>query len=55
VIDERRNGSEIIINTPEICPSCQTKLEKERDKVRYYCPNSFFCKAQIIEKLIYSV
>lgn len=40
---------------PIYCPSCKTKVMKDEDKVRYYCPNSFDCPAQHIEKLIFAV
>lgn len=55
VITETRNWNEFSIDTPIFCPSCHTKLEKDIDKVRYYCPNTLWCRAQIIEKLINSV
>jgi len=43
------------ILTPEFCPSCRTKLEKDNDKVRIYCPNHYGCKEQIKQKIINSV
>ena len=32
---------------PEFCPSCETRIVKDEDKVRYYCPNSYACPAQM--------
>lgn len=55
VIKETRNWNEIEINPPEFCPSCSTKVLKDTDKVRYYCPNHKWCEAQIKQKIIYSV
>lgn len=40
---------------PENCPSCQTQVCRDDDAVRYYCPNTYACPAQIQEKLIYAV
>ncbi|USN58649.1 MAG: hypothetical protein H6767_00570 [Candidatus Peribacteria bacterium] len=43
------------ITVPENCPSCSTKIVKDEDKVRYYCPNHRACSAQIKEQLAYTV
>lgn len=40
---------------PEFCPSCWTKLLRDNEKVRLYCPNHLNCPEQIKQKLIYSV
>lgn len=55
VIKEARNWEEQTIEVPTNCPSCNTKIEKYEDKVRYYCPNSTWCIAQISGKIIYAV
>lgn len=55
VIKELRNGNEIDIITPKVCPSCWTEILKDVDKVRFYCPNHLNCPEQIKQKLIYSV
>ena len=47
------NGEEIL--PPESCPSCGAKVVKDEDKVRYYCPNSSNCPAQMIEKFAFAV
>jgi DNA ligase (NAD+) len=43
------------IKTPKICPSCQSEVLKDDDKVRYYCPNSYACPDQMKEKLAFAV
>ena len=44
-----------IISAPTNCPSCNTKILKDDEKVRYYCPNNLECFEQIKHKLIYAV
>lgn len=55
VIKETRNGNEIEVQTPEVCPSCGTWLLRDNEKVRFYCPNNLNCPEQIKQKLIHSV
>ncbi|MDD3646073.1 MAG: NAD-dependent DNA ligase LigA [Candidatus Gracilibacteria bacterium] len=43
------------ITPPEFCPSCETKVQKDEDKVRYYCPNKVDCPAQHHEMLTFAV
>ena len=43
------------IKVPEICPSCNTEIIKDDEKVRFYCPNAESCPAQVVEKLIFAV
>ena len=45
----------IDIFPPKFCPSCETFVQKDEDKVRFYCPNSIDCPAQHTEKLIFAV
>ena len=40
---------------PVNCPSCNSIVLKDEDKVRYYCPNFNACPKQVAEKLIWSV
>lgn len=40
---------------PENCPSCNSEVLKDEEKVRYYCPNSDWCFEQKKHKLIYAV
>ena len=48
-------NSEKIIFPPINCPSCETEVLKDDEKVRYYCPNSLNCFEQKKHKLIYAV
>jgi DNA ligase (NAD+) len=43
------------IHPPKLCPSCQNKVLKDDDKVRYYCPNNYGCPAQMREKIAFAV
>ncbi len=43
------------IRAPEFCPSCETRVIKDEDKVRYYCPNKLDCPAQHHEMLTFAV
>lgn len=40
---------------PKLCPSCQTIVKKDDDKVRYYCSNDIDCPAKHHEKLTFAV
>ncbi len=40
---------------PKYCPSCETEVRKDDDKVRYYCPNDIDCPAKHHEKLTFAV
>lgn len=40
---------------PKNCPSCNTEVIKDDEKVRYYCPNSTWCFEQKKHKIIYAV
>ena len=46
VLTELRDGSEKIVNSPELCPICSTRLEQDEWKVAIYCPNKH-CPAKI--------
>lgn len=46
VITEVRTGKEEKVGPPLHCPSCETLLEKEVDKVVVFCPNRVTCPAQ---------
>ena len=43
------------IKPPQNCPSCWNDIQKDEDKVRFYCPNSVTCPKQREETLIYAV
>ncbi|EKE27061.1 MAG: hypothetical protein ACD_4C00067G0003 [uncultured bacterium (gcode 4)] len=51
-IKEVRTWNETIVNPPEICPSCDTRLKKDEWKVAWYCPNKKLCPAQTLWSLI---
>ena len=55
VVTEGRDGSEIDIKVPEVCPSCWEWVYKDDDKVRYYCANHAACPVQLWEKLAWSI
>lgn len=46
VITEVRTGNEEKVGPPLYCPSCETLLAKEADKVVVFCPNRATCPAQ---------
>jgi len=41
----------IEVDLPERCPSCRTRLEWQNDFLR--CPNSTFCRCQVIQGIVY--
>ncbi len=55
VIEEARDWNEVFIEIPTHCPSCQTQIKKDDNKVRYYCPNYDYCPEQGKQKLIHAV
>ncbi len=40
---------------PENCPSCNFEIKKDKEKVRFYCPNQYGCPAQMREKIAFAV
>lgn len=53
-MEDIRDGSEVAIEFPSLCPSCQTKLIKQESEAAWRCPY-ISCPAQIIQKLIFHV
>jgi DNA ligase (NAD+) len=53
-VEALRDGTETAWTMPPNCPSCGTKLapSKEAD-VDLRCPNSRYCRKQVIERIIY--
>jgi DNA ligase (NAD+) len=51
-IPEDRDGSEIVIEPPTHCPSCQTELEVRGTGEERWCPN-LQCPAQITRRLMH--
>lgn len=54
VIKERRDGTQIPFQMPDICPICGSKLVRKETESAYYCENTF-CDARNIEGLIHFV
>ncbi len=54
-IVESRNGEEIKVEIPTECPICSWKVVRDDEKIRYYCTNKYWCKAQVAGSLIYAV
>lgn len=52
VIIESRTGKELVVDPPELCPSCQTLIIRDTGKVAWYCPNKKLCPAQTLGSLI---
>lgn len=55
VILDRRNGSELVIETPTNCPVCLSAVRKEKDGVDLFCTGGVFCEPQAIAKLVHFV
>lgn len=51
---ELRTGKEKKVVYPTHCPSCKSKLIREKDEAAWRCPNPE-CKAQILGKLVFHV
>ena len=39
------------IRYPAVCPSCGSPLQNIQGEVKWFCPNKFSCKAQLVEAL----
>jgi DNA ligase (NAD+) len=46
VMTEVRNGTELLVARPTLCPSCGSALTQDSGKVVLYCPNALLCPAQ---------
>ena len=53
-VKEARTGIEQIIEFPEFCPSCNTKLQRTGEEAAWRCLN-FYCPAQMYERLVHYV
>ena len=49
--EERRGSSEDEIIFPEICPECNSKLEKLESESNYFCTNYIDCRPQAIGRI----
>jgi DNA ligase (NAD+) len=54
IVEGRKEWAEPLL-PPELCPSCSTSVVKDDEKVRFYCPNASWCRAQISEQLAFAV
>ena len=51
-IDDKNRGlEEDEIAFPNICPECDTTLEKHKSEANYFCPNSLNCRPQAIGRI----
>lgn len=55
IISVATHGEWEYISPPINCPSCWNEICKDEQKVRYYCPNTYWCPAQMREKLAFAV
>ena len=49
-----RTGNERVIHPPELCPVCQTLVQRDEDEVAYYCPNPA-CPERVARNIEYFV
>lgn len=50
VLKEKRTGSEIVLDPPEVCPVCTASAIRRENEVAYRCDN-FYCSSQSLERL----
>ncbi|MCO4783457.1 MAG: NAD-dependent DNA ligase LigA [Candidatus Cloacimonetes bacterium] len=50
VLKEKRTGSELILDPPQVCPVCNAKAIRRENEVAYRCDN-FYCSSQNLERL----
>lgn len=55
IISVATHGEWQAIYPPKNCPSCWNELCKDQQKVRYYCPNTYWCPTQMREKIAFAV
>jgi len=53
-MEDLRDGTEVKIEFPKDCPSCNTKLIKEENEAAWRCPN-ILCEAQALQRMIFHV
>ena len=54
VVEKNKNKNKQIL-IPEICPSCKSKVFKDKDESILRCSNLFDCKSQILGQIIHFV
>jgi len=53
-MEDLRDGTEVKIDFPKNCPSCDTALIKEEGEAAWRCPNSL-CAAQALQRMVFHV
>ena len=53
-MEDLRDGTEVKIDFPKNCPSCDTALVKEESEAAWRCPNTL-CEAQALQRMIFHV
>lgn len=53
-LDELRDGTEVPIDFPTACPTCETSLVKLDNEAAWRCPN-YSCEAQVLQRMIFHV
>jgi len=53
-MEDLRDGSEMEIDFPSQCPSCETKLERAETEAAWRCPN-YQCEAQVLQRMVFHV
>jgi DNA ligase (NAD+) len=50
---EKRSGNVVLPHFPEICPDCGTRLVKDEQEAKSFCPNQTGCPTQIKGRLVH--
>jgi len=53
-MEDLRDGTEVKIDFPKNCPSCDTALIKEESEAAWRCPNTL-CEAQALQRMVFHV
>ena len=53
-MEDLRDGTELKIDFPKNCPSCDTALIKEESEAAWRCPNTL-CEAQALQRMVFHV
>jgi len=53
-MEDLRDGTEVKVDFPKNCPSCDTTLIKEESEAAWRCPNAL-CEAQALQKMVFHV
>jgi len=55
VVEEQRDGDEVVFVWPDRCPACGSTVERVEGEVMSYCVNSASCPAQLREQVAHFV